>query len=133
VRTCDFAGRGLAPALEGIESGGGAGQAGALAADVRLELPDLLLQHRADLPRGQIFRDEASDLAKGKAQVLEGEDAVELLELGGLVVSVAGRALDARGPQQADVVVVAPSLDRDLRQPREATDPVHAHLLLGRA
>src|SRR5262249_39154240 len=47
------------------------------------------------------------------------------LELRGRVVAVAGRAGRPGRAQEADLVVVAQRLDRDLGQPREIADLVH--------
>jgi hypothetical protein len=105
-------------------------QAGGLLGERALELGLAQHQHAADLLRRDLVPEHPADLVEGQAELLERQDAVELAELAGAVVPVAGLRIGAHRAQQADAVVIAQQPPGDAGDLRELSDPEHGATLV---
>jgi hypothetical protein len=81
-------------------------------------------EHAAKL----IERDPAEQppgLGEGEPEFLQGHDPVELSQLLGRVAAIPGAWVDARRPQQPDLVVMPERADRYAAEPGELADAEH--------
>src|SRR5690349_3468467 len=101
------------------------GEPGRLGLDAGLDLRPAQPEHAAQFRRADLLREDRLHLLQGEAEVLERDDAVQLVELARLVEAVPGSRIDAGRPDQPDRVVVPEHPDRDAAVPCELPDAEH--------
>ena len=100
-------------------------QAGLLRFHVLLDLGPAQPQHPAHLLDGHVVVEQRADLLQREPEVAQGQQAVEATQRADLVEPVTGLRVDARGPEQAGLVVMPEHAGRDLPQSCEFTDGQH--------
>jgi hypothetical protein len=101
------------------------GQPGRLGLDLSVDLGPAQLEHPAQFRRADLLGQDRLHLTEGEAEVLQGNDAVQLGELAGLVKAVPAGRVHAGRTEQADRVVVPEHADRYASVPRELPGAEH--------
>jgi hypothetical protein len=104
-------------------------QALQLLADVLLDLGSAQPQHPAQLLDRDSVVEHLADLLQAEADVTQGDDAVQPVQLMDAVAAVTVGRVDPIGPEQADLVVVAQHAWRHLSEPGELSDVQHDDVL----
>jgi hypothetical protein len=101
------------------------GEPGRLGLDPGLDLRPAQLEHPAQFGRGHLLLEDRLHLLQGEAELLERDDAVQLVQLARLVEAVPRVRVDAGRPDQPDRVVVPEHPDRNAAVPCEFPDAEH--------
>ena len=94
-----------------------------------LDLGPAQPQHSPKLLDRDSFREDPSDLLEAEADVAQGDDAVQSLQLANAVVAVAAGWVDPLGPEESEVVIVAQHARRHLTESGELSDVQHGRVI----